>query len=166
MRFGGIVVADAIDFQLRPGEVVGLIGPNGAGKTTLFNLLTGFITPQSGQITLGGQRIERLPSYQRARLGIARTWQSPRLFSSLSILDNLLISDRSYPGESLIREYLPSQEGCRGGAHRTRASRQIARSDWIGAPRERLVDAALIRPTKTCWSGACAHERRAMPFAR
>ena len=102
MRFGGIVVADAIDFQLRPGEVVGLIGPNGAGKTTLFNLLTGFITPQSGQITLGGQRIERLPSYRRARLGIARTWQSPRLFSSLSILDNLLISDRSYPGESLF----------------------------------------------------------------
>lgn len=102
MRFGGIVVADAIDFQLRPGEVVGLIGPNGAGKTTLFNLLTGFITPQSGQITLGGQRIERLPSYQRARLGIARTWQSPRLFSSLSILDNLLISDRSYPGRSLF----------------------------------------------------------------
>lgn len=102
MRFGGIVVADAIDFQLKPGEVVGLIGPNGAGKTTLFNLLTGFITPHSGQITLGGQRIERLPSYRRARLGIARTWQSPRLFSSLSILDNLLISDRSYPGKSLF----------------------------------------------------------------
>ena len=102
MRFGGIVVADSIDFQFKPGEVVGLIGPNGAGKTTLFNLLTGFITPFAGQITLSGRRIERLPSYQRARLGIARTWQSPRLFPSLTILDNLLISDRSYPGESLL----------------------------------------------------------------
>lgn len=102
MRFGGIVVADSIDFEFNPGEVVGLIGPNGAGKTTLFNLLTGFITPYAGQITLGNQRIERMPSYQRARLGIARTWQSPRLFPSLSILDNLLISDRGYPGESLF----------------------------------------------------------------
>ena len=102
MRFGGIVVADAIDFQFNPGEVVGLIGPNGAGKTTLFNLLTGFITPYAGEIKLGGRRIERLPSYQRARLGIARTWQSPRLFPSLTILDNLLISDRDYPGESLF----------------------------------------------------------------
>lgn len=102
MRFGGIVVADAIDFALNRGEVVGLIGPNGAGKTTLFNLLTGFIRPYAGQITLHRQRIEQLPSYRRARLGIARTWQSPRLFSSLSILDNLLISDRSYPGESLF----------------------------------------------------------------
>lgn len=102
MRFGGIVVADSIDLQIHPGEVIGLIGPNGAGKTTLFNLLTGFLTPMAGHITLGGVRIERLPSYQRARLGIARTWQSPRLFASLTIIDNLLISDRKYPGESLF----------------------------------------------------------------
>ena len=101
-KFGGIVVADEIDLELHPGEVVGLIGPNGAGKTTLFNLLTGFITPYAGEIVLQGERIERLPSYKRARLGIARTWQQPRLFPSLSILDNLLISDRSYPGDGLF----------------------------------------------------------------
>jgi branched-chain amino acid transport system ATP-binding protein len=101
-KFGGIVVADDINLDLHPGEVVGLIGPNGAGKTTLFNLLTGFIAPYSGEIALQGERIERLPSYKRARLGIARTWQQPRLFPSLSILDNLLISDRSYPGETLL----------------------------------------------------------------
>ena len=102
MRFGGIVVADAVDLELNPGEIVGLIGPNGAGKTTLFNLLTGFLTPYAGQITLAGRRIESLPSYRRARLGIARTWQSPRLFPSLSIIDNILISDRGYPGKSLL----------------------------------------------------------------
>ena len=101
-KFGGIVVAEDINLELHPGEVVGLIGPNGAGKTTLFNLLTGFIAPYSGEITLQGERIERMPSYKRARLGIARTWQQPRLFPSLSILDNLLISDRSYPGETLF----------------------------------------------------------------
>ena len=101
-KFGGIVVADDINLELHPGEVVGLIGPNGAGKTTLFNLLTGFIAPYSGEIALQGERIERLPSYKRARLGIARTWQQPRLFPSLSILDNLLISARDYPGEVLF----------------------------------------------------------------
>ena len=165
MRFGGIVVADAIDFQLKPGEVVGLIGPNGAGKTTLFNLLTGFITPHSGQITLGGQRIERLPSYRRARLGIARTWQSPRLFSSLSILDNLLISDRSYPGESLFENIFRARKVTAAERSRTCAGHQTAPSNWIGAPRQCFVASALIRATKTCWSCSCAHERRAMPFA-
>jgi branched-chain amino acid transport system ATP-binding protein len=120
MRFGGIVVADQIDFQLNPGEVVGLIGPNGAGKTTLFNLLTGFITPYAGQIMLDGNRVEHLPSYRRARLGIARTWQQPRLFPSLSILDNLLISDRDYPGELLLNNIF------RIG--KVRASEQAARA--------------------------------------
>jgi branched-chain amino acid transport system ATP-binding protein len=127
-RFGGIVVADGIDFQFNPGEVVGLIGPNGAGKTTLFNLLTGFITPYSGQISLGGKRIERLPSYRRARLGIARTWQSPRLFPSLSILDNLLISDRSYPGESLFDNiFRPGKVSAADKAAREKAAELLER---------------------------------------
>lgn len=101
-RFRGLLAVDRLSFDVPEGGIFAVIGPNGAGKTTLFNLLTGFITPYAGQITLNGRRIERLPSYQRARLGIARTWQSPRLFPSLTILDNLLISDRDYPGESLF----------------------------------------------------------------
>jgi branched-chain amino acid transport system ATP-binding protein len=102
-RFGGIVVADAINFELNAGEVVGLIGPNGAGKTTLFNLMTGFVTADAGSISFQGRRIEKFPPYRRAHLGIARTWQSPRLFASLSIMDNLLIADRAYPGGSLLQ---------------------------------------------------------------
>ncbi len=105
-RFGGVVVAEGIDLDLAPGEVVGLIGPNGAGKTTLFNLLTGFVTPDSGRIAFAGQRIEGLPPHRRARLGLARTWQRSRLFESLTLLDNLLIADRRYPGEFLLKALL------------------------------------------------------------
>lgn len=101
-RFGGIVVAQNLDFDLKPGEVVALIGPNGAGKTTLFNMLTGFVRPDMGTIAFRGMNVEQMPSYRRARLGLARTWQRPRLFESLSLLDNLMISERDYPGERIV----------------------------------------------------------------
>src|SRR2546423_340201 len=127
-RFDGIVVADKIDFELRPGEVVGLIGPNGAGKTTLFNLLTGFVVPDSGEITLHGRRIERLTPSRRARLGIARTWQIPRLFASLSVMDNLLIADRAYPGGSLVQSlFRPGRVAAAGAAARRRAGELLER---------------------------------------
>ena len=127
-RFGGIVVADAIDFEVRTGEVVGLIGPNGAGKTTLFNLMTGFVAPDAGAIRFHGRPIERLPPYRRAQLGIARTWQSPRLFASLSIMDNLLIADRDYPGGSLYRAiFRRAQVAASGAAARRRAQALLER---------------------------------------
>ena len=127
-RFGGIVVADAIDFEIRTGEVVGLIGPNGAGKTTLFNLMTGFVAPDSGSISFQGRRIERLPPHRRAQLGIARTWQSPRLFPSLSIIDNLLIADRDYPGGSLYQSiFRRAQVAASGAAARRRAQALLER---------------------------------------
>ncbi|MBV9860230.1 MAG: ABC transporter ATP-binding protein [Alphaproteobacteria bacterium] len=102
-RFGGVVVADAVSLQLDPGEIVGLIGPNGAGKTSLFNLITGTIAPDAGQIRINGRRVERLPVHRRARFGLARTWQHARPFTSLSLLDNLLIAPRDYPGDGLLR---------------------------------------------------------------
>jgi len=101
-RFGGIVVAQDLDLDLAAGEIVALIGPNGAGKTTLFNMLTGFVRPDAGTIRFRDRDIEALPSYRRARLGLARTWQRPRLFESLSLVDNLLVSARDYPGERLF----------------------------------------------------------------
>jgi branched-chain amino acid transport system ATP-binding protein len=102
-HFGGIVVASNVSLALKKGEVVGLIGPNGAGKTSLFNLISGFVRQDAGAILLNGQPIEGLPMYARARLGLSRTWQNIRLFSSLSVLDNLIIAPRYYGGESFLR---------------------------------------------------------------
>ncbi len=101
-RFGGIVVADQIDLSLTAGQIVGLIGPNGAGKTSLFNLIAGAIPADSGTVLLNGTAIDALPMHARARLGLSRTWQHNRLFSSLTVLDNLLIAPRRYRGESLL----------------------------------------------------------------
>ncbi len=104
--FGGIVVADDITLGLLPGQVVGLIGPNGAGKTSLFNLITGVVKPDAGSIVMDGTRIDGLKLSERARLGIARTWQHARSFRSLTLLDNLLLGARDYPGDSLLRTLL------------------------------------------------------------
>jgi branched-chain amino acid transport system ATP-binding protein len=101
--FGGIVVADAIDLDLPAGRVAGLIGPNGAGKTSFFNLISGVVKPDSGSIQLDGRPLGNMKVHQRARLGLSRTWQNLRLFSSLSVLDNLLIAPRHYAGENLFR---------------------------------------------------------------
>ena len=101
-RFGGIVVADAIDLSLAKGRVLGLIGPNGAGKTSFFNLVCGVVPPDAGTIMLNGQSIGELPIRERARLGLARTWQNLRLFPSLSVLDNLMLGPRIYSADNLL----------------------------------------------------------------
>ena len=99
--FGGIVVADNIDLTLRSGCVLGLIGPNGAGKTSLFNLICGVVKPDSGRITLDGAAIDGLPIRERARLGLARTWQNLRLFPALTVMENLMLGPRVYSADNL-----------------------------------------------------------------
>lgn len=90
-RFGGVLANDNIDLQIFKGEIVGLIGPNGAGKSTLFNLITGDIPPDSGDIKFDGNSIRGLRPDQINKMGIARTFQKLRLFTDMTVLENVTI---------------------------------------------------------------------------
>ncbi|MFO7274031.1 MAG: ATP-binding cassette domain-containing protein [Bacillota bacterium] len=90
-RFGGLTAVRELSFRVGPGEVFAIIGPNGAGKTTLFNLVSGVLTPSAGSIHLAGQRVTGLPAHRIAELGVARTFQTPRLIPHLSVLDNVRV---------------------------------------------------------------------------
>jgi branched-chain amino acid transport system ATP-binding protein len=90
-RFGGLVAVDQVSLTLQAGEVHGLIGPNGSGKTTLLNLLSGYYPIDEGSIWLGTSDLSRLSVQGRARLGIGRTFQTPKLLPTLSVLDNAML---------------------------------------------------------------------------
>jgi branched-chain amino acid transport system permease protein len=92
MRFGGAIGTSDVSIDVAPGEVVGLIGPNGSGKTTLFNLITGYLSPQQGSIVFGGRSIAGLSPDRINRLGIARTFQIVRPFTSLTVAQNVMVA--------------------------------------------------------------------------
>jgi branched-chain amino acid transport system ATP-binding protein len=89
--FGGFTALDGVSLAIAPGERFGLIGPNGSGKTTLINCISGALRNDRGSIEFEGAEISRLPAYQRTRRGIARSFQVPRPFHSMSVLENLLV---------------------------------------------------------------------------
>ncbi len=90
-RFGGFVALNDVGLHLDPGERLGLIGPNGSGKTTLINCISGALFNDAGRVVFQGRDITSLPAYQRARMGIARSFQIPRPFGSMTVLGNLKI---------------------------------------------------------------------------
>ncbi len=100
-RFGGVTAVDQMSFSVASGEILGLIGPNGAGKTTMFDLLAGSVAATSGQIKLMGQDVTKSPAHRRLAGGMGRTFQIPRPFPELSLLDNMLLARQDQSGERL-----------------------------------------------------------------
>ncbi len=90
-RFGGFVALEQIELSVEPGERLGLIGPNGSGKSTLVNCICGTLRNEAGTVRFDGMGLDRLPAHRRTRLGLARSFQLPRPFASLTLADNLRI---------------------------------------------------------------------------
>ena len=99
--FGGVAAVDAASFAVAEGSITALIGPNGAGKTTAFNLISGFLVPECGEIRFGGRRIEGMRADLIARAGLVRTFQAPRMLTRMSVLQNMMLAGRGQPGETL-----------------------------------------------------------------
>ena len=96
VRFGGNIALRDVDFIGEPGKITGLIGPNGAGKTTLFNVITGLLSPSSGEVRIGGRDVTRLAPFRRARHGLARTFQRLELWGQLSVRENVAVAADIY----------------------------------------------------------------------
>lgn len=100
--FGGIRAVDRCTVSVRSGTITGLIGPNGAGKTTLFNMIIGLYAPEAGTIVFEGERIDGRPAYEIVERGVVKTFQIPREFRRLTVLENLLVSSPRHPGENPV----------------------------------------------------------------
>ena len=123
-RFGGFTAVSNVSFRVEPGEILGLIGPNGSGKSTIFNMLAGALVPNAGSVRFEGHEIAGLPPYRIVNLGIGRTFQIPRPFHRLSLLENVVLS--GFFGQ--------------GRASRARAFEAAARAlALVGLPTDRAI---------------------------
>ncbi len=140
MSFGGLVALEDVSVVIPEGRITGLIGPNGAGKSTLFNCVSGLLEPRAGSVWLAGRDVTRLAPERRARLGLARTFQSPETFRSMTVWENLLVATearRSLTGILADLVNLPSSRRHAAEAGR-RASSMLERLD-LGRIADRVV---------------------------
>lgn len=167
VRFGGVVALEGVSLEITPGEIVGLIGANGAGKSTLINVISGFQRPSAGRVWLGTQSLLRLPPHHVARSGVVRTFQAVRLFSELTVAENVaaVAAVRGEPA-ALVGQLLAAV-GLAGAAHRKAAAlsysdqRKLAIARALAlSPRFLLLDepAAGMAPDEARMLGAALRE--------
>ncbi|MDR6289160.1 branched-chain amino acid transport system ATP-binding protein [Inquilinus ginsengisoli] len=131
--FGGHRAVDGLSLSIERGRITGLIGPNGAGKTTLFNLIAGAMKPTEGRILLDGTRIDGLRADRIFKAGLARTFQIPRPFPEMTVLDNVLLAPAGQLGESVLRAWLTP--GAVRAQERRLRDRAMACLDFVGLAR-------------------------------
>ena len=152
-RFGGLQALGGVDLDVREGEILGLVGPNGSGKTTLINVVSGFYPLTAGIVTVAGVEIGHLPAHEIARRGVARTYQIPRPFVNMTVLENVVLAAtfgspaatrRRDPrrGAALDRLHRPRRQGGRAAGRPEPARAQVPRA---GARARRQAQAAAAR---------------------
>ena len=131
-RFGGFVALDTVDFNVAEGERVGLIGPNGSGKSTLVNCICGTLHNETGSVTFGGEKVDGLIAHERTRRGLARSFQLPRPFNTLSLAENLrvplLYTVTARGGSSPAPSRRPTSRRCAGRPWDRRSGSRTGRS--------------------------------------
>jgi branched-chain amino acid transport system ATP-binding protein len=132
-RFGGFVALDAASLDVPEGSITGLIGPNGAGKSTLFATVAGFLAPEGGTVRLRGADVTGLPPWRLHRMGLARTFQIPRLFARMTVRENLMVAAPDQAGERLPLPWIARGRIAREEARlRERADAVLARLNLAG----------------------------------
>lgn len=135
LHFGGIVVLDHVSFAIPAGSIFGIVGPNGAGKSTLLNVMSGLQQPGSGAVLARGQVITALPAHQRARMGIARTFQEVRLFHGMTVLETIMVGEHLHRSSHLWEAILAlPREGRDRRRAEQRARALMERVGVIGRP--------------------------------
>jgi ABC-type branched-subunit amino acid transport system ATPase component len=153
--FGGVKAVDDCTFGVRAGTVAGLIGPNGAGKSTAIDMISGFGRPDSGSVRFADQELISQPPHKISRLGLIRTFQAPREWGSLTVLDNVMLGMRAFARESILRNLFTSRMVRRSeDADRVRADEileefnlaglRYARAETLSGGQKRLVEFARV----------------------
>jgi ABC-type branched-subunit amino acid transport system ATPase component len=138
--FGGIRAADHLDLTFEPGKITGLIGPNGAGKTTFFNLVTGYIPPDEGQVLWDGRDVTGKAPHHVSAAGVIRTWQDLRLYMHMTVLQNVMVARPAQPGERLLTALVSPRGTWR--AERHNRARSMAILERVGLWDKRNTTAA------------------------
>ena len=133
-RFGGVAAVDGCSFAVEEGSITALIGPNGSGKTTAFNLIMGMTRADAGRVRFDGTRIDRLPPFERAHLGLGRTFQITRLFREMTVLENVVAPLRRFSWRQLASDAVAGHE----------ADRAMELLDFVGMSKHAHVRAGSL----------------------